>query len=49
MLISIEVAKEKALAKSFTKNAKSVAEVEERIDEFYQTVAEYAKELEKND
>ena len=49
MLSAIEIAKEKAIAISFTKNAKSVEEVNERIDEFYKTVAEFAKELEKQD
>ena len=48
-VISIEIAKEIAIAKSFTQNAKSVEEVEKRIDEFYQTVAEYARELDKSE
>jgi len=48
-IISIEVAKEKAIAKTFTQNATSVEEVNKRIDDFYNTVAEFAKELEKAD
>jgi len=48
-IISIEVAKEKAIAKSFTQNAKTVEEVDERIDNFFKTVIELARELEKDE
>jgi len=48
-IIAIKVAKEKAIAKTFTQNASSVEEVNRRIDEFYNTIAEFTKELEKEE
>jgi hypothetical protein len=46
-VIAIEIAEKKATMKLMTKDCKTVEEVEKKIDEYFDTVAQYAKELDE--
>lgn len=46
-VIAIEIAEKKATMKLMTQGCETVKEVDKKIDDYFDTVAQYAKELDE--